>query len=42
MMRDIRNKIDEDIAEMSFEEEKEYFRRGSQHYTKSVNLVKDK
>ena len=34
MMRDIRDKIDRDIEGMTFEEEKEYFRKGSEKYRK--------
>lgn len=34
MMREIRNKIDKDIEGMTFEQEKEYFRRGSEKYKK--------
>jgi len=37
MMRDIRNKIDKDIEGMSFEQEKEYFRKGSEKYKKEEN-----
>ncbi|MEQ8553636.1 MAG: hypothetical protein RIC06_20820 [Cyclobacteriaceae bacterium] len=34
MMRDIRDKIDKDIEGMTFEEEKEYFRKGAEKYKK--------
>ena len=34
MMRDIRDKIDKDIQGMTFEEEKEYFRKGAEKYKK--------
>lgn len=30
MMRDIRNKIDKDIQGMTFEQEKEYFKKGAE------------
>ncbi len=33
-MRDIRDKIDKDIEGMTFEEEKEYFRKGAEEYKK--------
>jgi len=34
MMRDIRDEIDKDIEGMTFEEEKEYFRKGAEKYEK--------
>ncbi len=36
MMREIRNKIDKDIEGMTFEEEKEYFRKASEKYRKEL------
>lgn len=36
MMRDIRNKIDKDIEGMTFEQEREYFKKGSEKYKKET------
>ncbi len=34
MMRDIRNKIDTEIAGMTFEQEREYFKSGVENFLK--------
>ena len=34
MMRDIRNQIDKDIEGMTFEQEKEYFKKGAERAKK--------
>jgi hypothetical protein len=36
MMREIRDKIDRDIEGMTFEQEKEYFRKASEKYKREV------
>ena len=36
LMRDIRKKIDKDIEGMTFDQEKEYFRKASEKYKKEV------
>lgn len=36
MMREIRDKIDKGIEGMTFEQEKEYFRKGSRKYEQEV------
>ncbi len=40
MMRDIRNKIDKDIAGMTFEQEKEYFKQGAKKYKHDLSAGK--
>lgn len=36
MMREIRDKIDKDIEGMTFEQEKEYFKKGSEKYKQDL------
>ncbi len=36
MMRDIRNKIDKEIAGMTFEQEQEYFKNGTEKFRKQT------
>lgn len=36
LMREIRNKVDKDIADMSFEEELEYFKKGTETFRKTT------
>lgn len=36
LMRDIRNKVDKDIADMTFEEELEYFKKGAETFRKTT------
>ena len=40
MMRDIRNKIDKEIAGMTFEQEREYFNKGAEKFRKQTTSVK--
>ena len=37
LMREIRDQIDKDIEGMTFEEEKEYFKKGAKKLKKQVN-----
>lgn len=36
IMREIRNKIDKDIEGMTFEQEQEYFKKGSEMYKQDL------
>ena len=39
MMRKIRNKIDKEIAGMTFEQEKEYFNKGAEKFQEQTRSI---